>query len=49
MEALKKGEGVDLMNLVQAVKHESLWIVGAILAVCVLYFVAMRLSDSKKG
>lgn len=49
MEALKTGEGVDLMLLVHAVKHESLWIVGAIALVCVLYFVAMRLTDSKKA
>ena len=49
MEALKNGEGVDLSHLIHAVKHESLWIVGAILAVCVLYFVGMRLTESKKA
>ncbi|MBC8125980.1 MAG: DedA family protein [Gloeobacteraceae cyanobacterium ES-bin-144] len=48
MEALKKGEGVDLSQLIHAVKHEALWIVGAVLLVCVLYFVAMRLTDKKK-
>lgn len=49
MEALKKGEGVDLSHLIHAVKHESLWIIGAILVVCVLYFVAMRLTEAKKA
>jgi membrane protein DedA with SNARE-associated domain len=47
MEALKKGEGVDLMALIHAVKHEAVWIVGAVVLVCVLYFVAMRLTDKK--
>ena len=49
MDALKKGEGVDIMHLVHAVKHEALWIVGAVVVVCVLYFVAMRLTDKKKS
>lgn len=48
MEALKKGEGVDLTHLIHAVKHESLWIVGAVVLVCVLYFVAMRLTEGRK-
>lgn len=48
MQALKAGEGVDLMQLIHAVKHESAWIVGAIVAVCVLYFVAMRLTEKSK-
>lgn len=49
MEALKKGQGVDLTQLIHAVKHEALWIIAAVAAVCVLYFVAMRLTDAKKG
>lgn len=49
MAALQQGEGVDLMHLIHAVKHESLWIVVAVLTVCVLYFLAMRLSASRKG
>lgn len=49
MEALKKGEGVDLSHLIHAVKHESLWIVGAVVVVCVLYFVGMKLTEAKKG
>jgi membrane protein DedA with SNARE-associated domain len=49
MAALKQGEGVDLMHLIHAVKQESLWIIAAIAVVCVLYFVAMRLTDSRKG
>jgi len=40
---------VELKHLIQAVKHESLWIVAAVLAVCVLYFVAMRLTEKRKS
>jgi len=49
MEALRNGQGVELKHLIQAVKHESLWIVAAVLAVCVLYFVAMRLTEKRKS
>ncbi len=49
MEALKNGKGVDLMGLIHAVKHEALWIIAAVVVVCVLYFVAMRLTDHKKA
>lgn len=49
MDALKKGEGVDLLQLVHAVKHEALWIIAAVGVVCVLYFVAMRLTEAKKS
>jgi membrane protein DedA with SNARE-associated domain len=49
MAALKTGKGVDLEHLIHAVKHESLWIVGAVLVVCVLYFVGMRMSERKLG
>lgn len=48
MEALKQGHGVDLMGLIHAVKHEAAWIVGAVLLVCVLYFVAMRLTEKQR-
>lgn len=48
MEALRKGEGVELSHLIQAVKHEALWIVGAVAVVCALYFVAMRLTDKHR-
>ena len=48
LAALKAGNGVDLMGLIHAVKHEALWIIVAIGLVCVLYFVAMRLT-SKPG
>ena len=47
MEALKKGQGVDLSHLIHAVKHEALWIIAAVAVVCVLYFVGMRLTDRK--
>ena len=49
LEALKNGKGVDLTQLIHAVKHESLWIIAAVAVVCVLYFVGMRLTESKKG
>ena len=38
----------DPEALIQAVKHESLWIVGAVLVICALYFAAMRLSAIKE-
>jgi membrane protein DedA with SNARE-associated domain len=47
MNALKAGAGVKLTGeggLVTAVKHEALWVLVAIVAVCVLYFYAMRLT-----
>ena len=47
MEALKKGEGVDLPALIHSVKHDALWIIAAVAVVCVLYFVAMRLTENK--
>ena len=47
MEALQKGQGVDLTHLIHAVKHEALWIVGAVVIVCVLYFVMQRLTEKK--
>ena len=43
--------GKDPMNpdeLVHAVKHESLWIVGAVVLVCVLYFAAMKMTGAKE-
>lgn len=49
MAALKSGEGVDLKHLILAVKAEALWITLAVAAVCVLYFVAMRLTDARRG
>ena len=47
-----RAEGKDPLDpdaLVAAVKHESHWIVGAVLVVCVLYFVGMKLSSSREG
>ncbi len=49
MVALKNGYGVDLTSLIHAVKHEAVWIIAAVLAVCLLYFLAMRLTDRKKS
>ena len=40
---------LDPEALVAAVKHESHWIIAAVLVVCVLYFVGMKLSASKEG
>ncbi|MEI6818902.1 MAG: DedA family protein [Verrucomicrobiota bacterium] len=48
MQALKNGKGVDLSHLIHAVKHEALWIIAAIVVICVLYFVALRLTDRKE-
>ena len=48
LAALKKGEGVDLLHLIHAVKQEALWITLAVAVVCLLYFVAMRLTDARK-
>jgi membrane protein DedA with SNARE-associated domain len=48
MDALKRGKGVDLSHLIHAVKQEALWIMAAIVGVCILYFVALRLTDRKK-
>ena len=39
---------LDPEALVAAVKHESHWIIGAVLVVCVLYFVGMKMSASKE-
>ena len=33
--------------LVHAVKHESVWIIAAVLLVCVLYFAGMKLTSAK--
>ena len=47
-----RAEGRDPLDpeaLVSAVKHESLWIVGAVLVVCVLYFVGMKLTSGEKA
>lgn len=49
MDALKRGEGVNLEQLIHAVKHEAIWVIAAVAVVCVLYFVGMRLTESKKG
>jgi membrane protein DedA with SNARE-associated domain len=49
MEALRKGRGVDLTHLIHAVKQEALWIIVAVVVVCVLYFVAMRLTEKGKS
>ena len=46
LEALKVGKGVDVMQLVGAVKNEALWVVVTIILVCVLYFVAMRMTKA---
>ncbi len=48
LAALKMGEGVDLFQLIHAVKQEAVWITLAVAVVCVLYFVAMRLTNPNK-
>jgi membrane protein DedA with SNARE-associated domain len=49
MNALKTGEGVDLAHLIHAVKHEAFWIVAAVVVVCALYFLALKLTDRKNS
>jgi membrane protein DedA with SNARE-associated domain len=49
LAALKSGQGVDLTHLIHAVKQEALWIIAAVALVCVLYFVAMRLTDKSQA
>jgi membrane protein DedA with SNARE-associated domain len=48
MMALQQGKGVDLTHLIHAVKLEAVWIVGAVAVVCVLYFLALRLTEKKR-
>jgi membrane protein DedA with SNARE-associated domain len=48
LTALKTGAGVDLFHLIHAVKQEALWITLAVAVVCILYFVAMRLTNPNK-
>ena len=45
--ALQRGVGVDLGGLIHAVKQEAVWIVIGIVVVCVLYFVAMRITEHR--
>ncbi len=45
--ALQTGIGVNVGELIQAVTKEAHWIVIAIVAVCVLYFVAMRITEHR--
>jgi membrane protein DedA with SNARE-associated domain len=47
MAALKAGQGVDLKGLIGAVKHEALWVIVAVVVVCVLYFLAMRMTAKR--
>ncbi len=47
LAALKSGVGVDLGSLIHAVKHDALWIILGILLLCVLYFVAMRMTEQR--
>jgi uncharacterized protein involved in exopolysaccharide biosynthesis len=47
MLALQQGDGIDLTHLIHAVKHEALWIVGVLVAICILYFVMRFLTGSK--
>ncbi len=47
LRAMQQGIGADLGGLIHAVKHEAVWIVIAIAVVCVLYFVAMRITEHR--
>ena len=48
LAALRQGEGVNLTDLIHSVKHEAFWIIAAVVVVCILYFVAMRLTMAKE-
>lgn len=48
LTALKTGKNVDISQFIHAVKAEALWIIVAVVAVCVLYFVAMRISAKRE-
>lgn len=48
MMALQQGKGVDLAHLIHAVKQEAVWIIAAVAVVCVLYFLALRLTEKKR-
>lgn len=48
MKALQQGKGVDLTHLIDAVKQEAVWIIVAVTVVCVLYFLALRLTEKKR-
>jgi membrane protein DedA with SNARE-associated domain len=47
LQALQTGIGVDLGGLIHTVKQEAVWIVIAIVLVCVLYFVGMRITEHR--
>ncbi len=47
LSALQSGIGVDIGSLIHAVKHDALWIIIGIVLVCVLYFVAMRMTEQR--
>jgi len=49
LAALRQGEGVDLSALIHSVKHEASWITLAVVVVCILYFLAMRLTRAGKS
>jgi membrane protein DedA with SNARE-associated domain len=47
-----RAAGKDPLNpeeLVHAVKHESHWIIGAVVLVCVLYFAGMKMTAPKRA
>ena len=46
---LEPNKAIDPVALVAAVKHESHWIIAAVLVVCVLYFVGMKLTSGREG
>jgi membrane protein DedA with SNARE-associated domain len=50
LAALKLGsKDVDIEKFVGAVKHEAMWIIIAVVLVCVLYFVAMKISAKREN
>ena len=39
----------DPEQMVHAIKHESIWLVGGIAVICVLYFLMLKLTAPKEG
>ncbi len=48
-KGLEPNAPLDPVELVKSIKAESHWIIGAVLVVCVLYFVGMKLTSGKEN
>ena len=48
-KGLEPNKAIDPVELVKSIKAESHWIIAAVLVVCGLYFVGMKLTASKES